>query len=329
MQKPRISLICVVLNVAPYIEEVIRNTQAQSYPHWELVIVDGASTDGTQAIVERMMKEEPRIKFKSEPDEGPWDATDKGLDMAEGEFIMVVGGQDGFLDNDWFAKCIKVFDEDKSVSLVWAPTRAMDDDGTLLPEENVSYSHFMKSQSFFATLGVVVKKIAKIIRDLIKEPMVKKKVLLKKIFAPTALLRVNFFTRRSFPNGIAPQKEDWFRYWLDTGIPFSDQPICVSKRVYEDCVPRYIPGSKVINDHRTSFFYNFNSKGYLSYYIPVLAGYGREHPGSSGDRIPMELFESDEKYMRKVLALRNKLIGGHGEMIFLDRDGKETSRRKY
>lgn len=326
--KPRISLICVVLNVAKYIEVTIKNVQEQTSDEWELVVVDGASTDGTQAIVERLAKLDPRIKFKSEPDDGPWDATDKGVDMSEGEFLMVIGGQDGFLDKDWLKKCLEVFDADKSVSLVWAPTRGMYDNGTLMPEDNISYSHFMHRENPFIVFWNLVKKGFRMLRTIIVGPSEKRRILLKKIFTPTARLRANFFMQRSFPGGIAPQKEDWFRYWLDTGLPFSDQPICVSKRVYLDCVGRYAPG-KNINNHRTDFFYNFNAKGYLSYYIPVLAGYGRQHPGSSGERIADVLFESDEAYLRKILSLRKKYLVKHEQMVFVDREGHEVARRTF
>ncbi|OGZ00153.1 MAG: hypothetical protein A2945_00475 [Candidatus Liptonbacteria bacterium RIFCSPLOWO2_01_FULL_52_25] len=326
---PRISLICVVLNVAKYIEETIKNIQAQTYDGWELLVIDGASVDGTQAIVEKYTKKDPRIKLFSEPDEGPWDATDKGVARAEGEFLMVVGGQDGFLDNEWFAKCLKIFDADKSVSLVWASTRGMSEDGKLLPEEHITYSYLMKPERRAKTALVIAQKMYKVIRDLIFLDPARRKILLKKVFSKTSIFRFNFYTRRSFPGGVPPQKEDWFKYWLDTGTPFSDQPICMSKKVYLDCVPQYRRGSGNLNDHRPALFYNFNSKGYLAYYVPILAGFGRTHPGNSGDRIPRVLYDSDDKYLQKLLDLRKRFLVNHEEMVFVDRDGNEVSRRKF
>ena len=149
--KPRISLLCMVMNVAKYIEVTIDSIQAQTFKDWELIIMDGASKDGTQAIVERYAKDDPRIRLKSEPDEGPWDATEKAMAMAEGEYIMIVSGNDGFLDNTWFQTCMDIFDRDKTVSLVWASTRGMHDDGTLAPASDLSYSHLTQQETTWSS----------------------------------------------------------------------------------------------------------------------------------------------------------------------------------
>ncbi len=325
---PRISLVCVVLNVARYIEETIKSIQFQTSKEWELILIDGASTDGTVEIIAKYAKEDPRIKFKSEPDEGPWDATEKGMAMARGEFVMLVAGQDGFLDREWFEKCLKVFDSDKSVSLVWASTRGMHDNGTLFPEKHISYSHLNYKEGKAEIVKNIILKILRMARDLLFNSPVKRKILLKKIFSKTSLLKFNFFVHRNFPNGV-PQKENWFRYWLDTGTPFSEQPMCVVKNVYLDCVSKYPRGSHIIMEHIIDFHYNFNAKGYISYYIPTLAGYGRSHPDNSGSRIPEVLHSSMEKYMKKILLLRNRIIKNHEEMVFVDRDKNVVSKVKF
>ncbi|MEK7187947.1 MAG: glycosyltransferase [Patescibacteria group bacterium] len=329
MNQPRISLTCVVLNEAKYIETTIKSIQAQSYPDWELIIMDGASTDGTQDIVSRLAAKDPRIKLTSEPDEGPWDATEKAVAKTTGEFIMIVAGQDGFLDNDWFARCINIFDQDPTVSLVWASTREMADDGRLLSDDHVTYSHLTNSEKTKDVVRHIIAKVWLVARDLVMGSSVRRKVLLRKFFSRTAVFKLNFFFRRTFPQGQAPQKEEWFKYWLNTGIPFSEQPMCVAKEVYLDCVAKYSKGSRVIMDHIMDFHYNFNAKGYLSHYVPTLAGWGRNHPGNSGDRIPEELQRTTELYLQRIMKLRKKYLTDHEEMIFIDRHKKEVSRRSF
>ncbi len=327
--RPRISLICIVLNVAKYIEDTIKNIQAQTCGEWELIFVDGASTDGTQEIIKKYQKNDPRIKLLSEPDEGPWDATEKGVAMAKGEFMMIIAGQDGFADNEWFAKCLRVLDADKTVSLVWASTRDMTDDGRLINDEkHVTYSHFLGHEGRFDAARIVAGKFFEVARDIMFGSSGRRKILLKKMFSPTARLKLNFFTHRSFPGGV-PQKEDWFRYWLDTGVAFSEQPMCVAIRVYLDCVAKYPRGSRIVMNHIADFHYNFNAKGYLSRYIPTLAGYGRMHPGNSGDRLAGELYRTQEEYFRKILALRKRILAGHEPMTFRDRDGKPVYTKKF
>ena len=82
-------------------------------------------------------------------------------------------------------------------------------------------------------------------------------------------------------------------------------------------------------DHFMDLFYNFNAKGYLAFYIPTLATFGRVHPGNSGDSIPLELLRVENIYLKKVLSLRKRILGGHDEMVFIDRNKNEISRRKF
>lgn len=325
---PRISLICVVLNTARYIDQAIKSIISQTYQHWELIVIDGASSDGTQAIVESYARNDSRIHLYSEPDEGPWDATEKGLAKARGEFIMIISGNDGFLDKTWFEKCISILDSDKSISLVWASTCKMTEDGKLWPED-INYSHFINKEKNTDIAKHIFSKFFKIIKDLITGSPSRKKFMLKKIFSKTAILKLNFFTRRKFKNGVFPQKENWFRYWLDTGTPFSEQPMCVAKSVFLDCTSRYPRGSHIVMNHIVDFHYNFNAKGYLSYYVPIRAGFGRDHSDSSGARIPEELFKATNNYLKKVLELRKKILKNKTEMVFVNRFGEEVLRKKF
>lgn len=325
---PKISVIVPTLNVEKYIEQTIKSVLEQSYSDWEMVIMDGLSTDSTAKIVKKYADRDPRIRFYSEPDESNWDATEKAVALARGEFMDIIAGQDGFLDKDWFMKCLAVFESNKSVSMVCASTRGMRDDGTLWPEEYVAYSHLIKNEGKVDAARHVSWKLYWIFRDLLFGSIVRKKILLKKIFSKTAILKLNFLTRRSFPGGVVPQKEEWFKYWLDTGLPFSDQASCISKHVYLDCKEKYPRGSRHMN-YVTDLFFNFNAKGYLAYYLPTLATFGRMHPGNSGDKIPEKLYIEQEKYFEKVLALRKRILNNHEEMVFVDREGKEVSRKKF
>ena len=327
--KPKISIICPILNVDKYIETTLKSVVVQTYQNWELLVMDGGSKDRTKEIVSSYAKKDQRIKLFSEPDEGPWHATDKGIDLAQGDFISIIGGQDGFLDREWLARCIKILNADRSVSLVWGSSRGMREDGEFFPEKHITYSHLMGEDSSLDNIWFVLVKIFSVIKELLLSTNEKrKKILFKKIFSKTAILRVNFLTKRNFPNGKIPQKEDWFLYWLNTGLTFTDQGTCISKKVYLNCAPKYPMGSRLIN-HMTDFNFNFNSKGYLSYYIPTLAVFGREHRGNSGERVEEELFQESEKYTQKVLALKKEIMNHHVEMVFVDRDAVQVSKRKF
>ena len=106
---PRIALVTAVRNSAAYLEDTIRSVLAQNYPHLEYVVVDGASTDGTREIIQKYA---PRLTaWISEPDQGMYDALNKGFARTTGEImgwlnagdllhvngLMVVGGVFGAL----------------------------------------------------------------------------------------------------------------------------------------------------------------------------------------------------------------------------------------
>jgi glycosyltransferase involved in cell wall biosynthesis len=91
-QWPRIALVTPVLNAVKYIEPTIRSVLAQDYPNLDYFIVDGGSTDGT---VEIIRKYEGQISgWISEPDNGMYDALNKGFARTSGEIMGWISGTD-------------------------------------------------------------------------------------------------------------------------------------------------------------------------------------------------------------------------------------------
>ena len=94
LKRPLITVITVVFNGAAHLEQAIRSVLDQSEEKIEYIIIDGGSTDGTLEIIRRY---EDRIaSWVSEKDNGIFDAMNKGIARATGEFI-------GFLNaDDWY-----------------------------------------------------------------------------------------------------------------------------------------------------------------------------------------------------------------------------------
>jgi glycosyltransferase involved in cell wall biosynthesis len=92
MTLPRISLVTPVFNSAKYIEQTIQSVLAQNYPNLEYFIIDGASTDGTLDIIR---KYESQISgWLSEPDNGMYDALNKGFARTSGEVMGWISATD-------------------------------------------------------------------------------------------------------------------------------------------------------------------------------------------------------------------------------------------
>lgn len=93
---PRISVITVVRNGARTLRACIESVARQQYPDLEYLVVDGASTDGTQEIV-RAFHPGPVTRWLSEADQGTYDAMNKGARLATGHFLLFLGADDQLL----------------------------------------------------------------------------------------------------------------------------------------------------------------------------------------------------------------------------------------
>jgi glycosyltransferase involved in cell wall biosynthesis len=89
---PKITVITACLNASRTIEQTIRSVLDQEYPNLEYIIIDGGSEDGTLDIVEKYRE---RISiFVSEPDNGIYDAFNKGIRLATGDLIGILNADD-------------------------------------------------------------------------------------------------------------------------------------------------------------------------------------------------------------------------------------------
>lgn len=77
-RQPLVSVITVVFNGAGHLEAAINAVASQTYPHIQHIVIDGGSTDGSVAIIER--NQAKLAHWKSEPDRGLYDAMNKGID---------------------------------------------------------------------------------------------------------------------------------------------------------------------------------------------------------------------------------------------------------
>lgn len=93
-EKPFVSVITSVYNAEKTLEKCIQSVLGQTYTNFEYLIIDGKSTDGTLAIVEKYKKD---ISFViSEKDSGIYDAWNKGLSYSKGEWVCFLGADDEF-----------------------------------------------------------------------------------------------------------------------------------------------------------------------------------------------------------------------------------------
>ncbi len=98
----KITVITVAFNAQHTIGETLESVAAQMHPDIEHIVVDGASTDGTLAVIERHAQRISRLV--SEPDHGIYDAMNKGLRLATGGIIGFLNADDVYVDPSVLAR---------------------------------------------------------------------------------------------------------------------------------------------------------------------------------------------------------------------------------
>lgn len=108
---PKLTIITVTLNLIKdgridFFEQCLRSVHSQTYKNIEHLVIDGASTDGTLKFLEKY-KKKGWINYYSEADKGMWDAMNKGIRKAKGDFIAFLNSDDYYADNDIIKACMK------------------------------------------------------------------------------------------------------------------------------------------------------------------------------------------------------------------------------
>ena len=113
----KISIITVVYNNKRTIKEAISSVFEQTYKNIEHIIIDGGSTDGTKEILE-----EEYSKYKvlvSEPDNGIYDAMNKGISLATGDVIGILNSDDIYEDEKVLQDVMTCFETDPELSILY------------------------------------------------------------------------------------------------------------------------------------------------------------------------------------------------------------------
>ena len=115
---PLVTVITVVRNGEEYLERTIKTVINQTYQNKEYLIVDGDSTDRTLDIVRGYDKH--LDYWISEPDQGVYDAMNKGIDLARGNWLIFINTGDAFFDEQALEKTVQQISDD--VDLLYSDT---------------------------------------------------------------------------------------------------------------------------------------------------------------------------------------------------------------
>ena len=96
----RLSIITINRNNATGLEKTLQSVALQTFKEFEYIIIDGASTDGSVEVIEKFELWFAQLKWVSEPDTGIYNAMNKGIRMASGDYIQILNSADCLATDD-------------------------------------------------------------------------------------------------------------------------------------------------------------------------------------------------------------------------------------
>ena len=116
----KISIVTVAYNAVDSIEETIQSVISQDYSGYEYLVIDGGSTDGTTSVISRYSSFIDY--YVSEPDKGIYDAMNKAIDVANGEWIVFLNSGDKFVDSNVLARMSAYMSSNPDCSVIYGDT---------------------------------------------------------------------------------------------------------------------------------------------------------------------------------------------------------------
>lgn len=144
-QRPLVSVITITFNAADTLPATMDSVAQQNFSDFEHIIIDGASTDDTIIVARRLGREGLRIV--SEPDNGLYDAMNKGLRMARGEYVLFLNSGDRFHSADTLAAYANAIRE-KNPDIIYGDTDIVDAQGYRIGPRHLSAPDILTVESF-------------------------------------------------------------------------------------------------------------------------------------------------------------------------------------
>ena len=128
MAQPLFSIITITFNAATTLPATLCSVKEQTFTNYEYIVVDGASRDNTVALVEASQLP---VRMVSEPDKGLYDAMNKGLKMATGEYLIFLNAGDSFHAPDTLQRVAEAIGDNRP-GVVYGETAIVDADRNFL-----------------------------------------------------------------------------------------------------------------------------------------------------------------------------------------------------
>lgn len=143
---PKFSIITVTYNAEATVEDTIQSVIAQTYRHIEYIVIDGASKDRTLSIVEKYR--DSITHLVSEPDKGLYDAMNKGIRLATGDYLCFLNAGDSFHEDDTLQQMVHTLKGNELPDVLYGETALVDHEGHFLRMRRLSAPEVLTWKSF-------------------------------------------------------------------------------------------------------------------------------------------------------------------------------------
>ena len=155
----RISIVTITYNAARSLQRTLDSVRSQQYPHIEHLIIDGASKDDTVKIAEEYKKTSPHeVRIQSEPDKGLYDAMNKALALATGDYIVFLNAGDKLHSADTISKivaCAKLKRGNlRNPAIIYGETDLVDNKGNFVRHRRLTTPETLTWKSFLSSMRV-------------------------------------------------------------------------------------------------------------------------------------------------------------------------------
>ena len=143
---PTFSIITVTYNAGKVLEDTILSVISHTYRNVEYIIVDGNSKDNTLEIIGKYSKH--ISKMVSEPDKGLYDAMNKGIRMATGDYLCFLNAGDKFHEKETLQQIAETLKDKDLPDVIYGETAIVDEDGNFLHMRRLSTPERLNWKSF-------------------------------------------------------------------------------------------------------------------------------------------------------------------------------------
>lgn len=163
---PKFTIITVTYNAEKVLEDTIQSVVTQTYKNMEYILIDGASTDKTMNIINKYRNHIHTVI--SEPDKGLYDAMNKGIRLATGNYLCFLNAGDTFHEDDTLQRMIHSIPPNKLPDILYGETEIVDSEGHFVRMRRLSAPERLTWKSF--RKGMLVCHQAFFVRHTLVEP---------------------------------------------------------------------------------------------------------------------------------------------------------------